>query len=307
MGRMAQRPHGTFRISLALAVINVEEILNFSLLFSRNCGLMVINIMKKLILPLVVLTSFNFVAHSAPVFSENFDTYINGNLVGQGGWLQLGSSAVNPIQVSAGTVSLANNGQDVNKAFDTPLTPTDGSSIYYGLTLNITAAQLTGDTFTLLTPATGSTSFFSKLYAQSSGTGYVLGYATSPGAAVTYGSTVLDFSTPINVVVSYDSVVGTLNDTGKVYVNPTSSTESQNTVYVTGTYSGTTAEPTTLNSFNLRQGSITAAPTITGLDNIAVSSVFSDVAQVTAVPEPSTYALLGMGGLALLLRRRSSK
>lgn len=271
---------------------------------------MVINIMKNLILSLVVLASFNFVAHSAPVFSETF-TYPNGPLLGQGtpAWTITGTSVVNPLQVSSGVVPMANTGQDAYRAFDSAITPVDGTSFYYGLTLNLSAAG-TGDMFAHTTPTVGNTtSFYVRLYAQASGTGYVLGYleTSGTGSAVNYGTTVLDFNTPYNVAVAYDFVAGPTNDTARVYINPTSNTELDNTAYITDTWTTATAEATNYAAFNLRQGGGIIAPTLNGIDNIAVSTLFSDVAQVTVVPEPSTYALLGMSGLALLLRRRFAK
>jgi len=266
--------------------------------------------MKKSLLAASVFAvlSFGLVAQGAPVFSETF-SYPDGPLLGQGtpAWTITGTSVVNPLQVSSGVVPMATTGQDAYRAFDSVITPVDGTSFYYGLTLNLSAAQATGDMFVHTTPTLGNTlSFYARLYAKSSGTGYLLGYleTSGTGSAVNYGTTVLNFGTPYNVAVAYDFVAGPLNDTARVYINPTSNTELDNTPYIVDTWTTATAEATSYAAFNLRQGSSTAAPTISGIDNIAVSTTFSDVAQV---PEPSTYALLGMGGLALLLRRRSSK
>ncbi|MDQ6630519.1 MAG: PEP-CTERM sorting domain-containing protein [Verrucomicrobiota bacterium] len=265
--------------------------------------------MKKILFAtsLFALLSFGLAVQGAPVFTETF-SYPDGPLLGQGvpPWTITGTNAINPLQVSAGMLSITNTGQDAFRAFNTPITPVDGTSFYYGLTLNLSAAQATGDYFVHTTPSLGNTSsFYNRLFAQSSGAGYVLGYLETSGAggAVTYGTTVLAFGTPYNVTVAYDFVAGPLNDTARVYVNPTSTNEFANTPYLSDTWTTITAEATNYAAFNIRQGSATAAPTLT-VDNINVSTVFGDVAQVAPVPEPSTFALIGLGSLVVLFRRR---
>ncbi|MGI8966082.1 MAG: PEP-CTERM sorting domain-containing protein [Limisphaerales bacterium] len=266
--------------------------------------------MKKILFATAffALSGFSFVVQAAPVFTETF-SYPNGPLLGQGAppWLITGTNTINPLQVSSGMLSITNTGQDAFRAFNSPITPVDGTSFYYGLTLNLSSAQAAGDYFVHTTPSlTNTSSFYNRLFAQSSGAGYVLGYleTSGTGGAVTYGTTVLNFGTPYNVTVAYNFVAGTNNDTARVYVNPTSTNEFANTPYLTDTWTTITAEATNYAAFNIRQGSATAAPTLT-VDNINVSTLFGDVAQVAAVPEPSTFALIGLGSLLVLFRRRS--
>jgi len=54
---------------------------------------------------------------ATPLFSDNFN-YIDGNLVGQGPWLQNGTSIVAPIQVLSGRAIIGPTGQDVNASPD---------------------------------------------------------------------------------------------------------------------------------------------------------------------------------------------
>lgn len=251
------------------------------------------------------LTTLGFVAQSAPIFTENFNSYTNGTLLGQGTppWTITGTSGTNPISVASGLVPMANTGQDVNGAFSSVYTGVDGTSFYYGMTINLSAAG-SGDYFAHLSPAAGNSSaFFARLYAQATAGGFFLGYqeTSGTGTVVNYGTSVLALNTDYRVAVAYDFVAGTLNDTARVYVDPTSETELNNTPYLSDTWTTATAESAVFGTINLRQGGGASASTLT-VDNIAVSAAFADVAQV---PEPSVFALLGIGGLALFLRRRS--
>jgi MYXO-CTERM domain-containing protein len=98
--------------------------------------------------------------------------------------------------------------------------------------------------------------------------------------------------TAYTILMRYDFVAGALNDTGALFVNPTTADGSGDTAYVAATITGTDA--TTISSVSLRQGGSTTAPGGVVIDNIVVSSI----------PEPSAALLGGLGLLALLRRRR---
>ena len=121
---------------------------------------------------------------------------------------------------------------------------------------------------------------------------------TSSGTTgLVYGSTVLNFGQTYHLLVRYDFVSGTgNNDTGAIFINPTSMDGSADSAYVAATLEGIDA--TSIGAIALRQGSATAAPTLT-VDNLRV---FSEA----AVPEPSSLAFLGMTGLGLLAKLRRS-
>jgi hypothetical protein len=240
--------------------------------------------------------------YAVPVFSDDFNSYSDGNLVGQGSWVQTGTNTNSPIQVSSGRITMGQL-QDANAPLTSNINSSDGTSFYVGMTLNISSAAAAGDFFLHTTPVSGdSTSFYSRLYARSSGAGFQLGYMETASGTVAYGTTVLDFNTPYQVAVAYDFVAGTLNDTGAIYVNPTSAVRGDNTPYLTDNWTTALAEPTVIGAINLRQAA-SAAPNLT-LDNLVVSADFGDV---VVVPEPSTYALMALGAATACWFRRRSK
>jgi hypothetical protein len=242
------------------------------------------------------------------VFLDNFNFYINANLVGQGTWAQTGTSAATPVQVNNGTVVLGTSGQDVYAPLTSPISITDGSTFYIGATVDLTAAQATGDYFLHWTPTVGNSTIFpERLFVKSSGAGFVFGYDGASGGTVNYSSTVLSLSTSYRIVLAYTGVNGTLNDTFALYVNPTdTSVEGNNSAYLTSGYVGTGAESTTVAGINLRQGSAGSAPSVI-LDNLTVATLFSDAAPVAPVPEPSTIAFFVMGGFAGLVALRRKR
>lgn len=252
----------------------------------------------------------NVAVQATPVFSDTF-SFPDGALLGQGGWTITGTSVVNPIQVSSGQVPLTTNGQDAYSALPGGITTlADGENFYIGLSLNVSAAQATGDYFLHFTPTVGNTSlFFDRLFVKSSGSGYVLGWVETSGTGGTpvYGTTELSFNAPYRVVMAYHNVAGALNDTGALYVNPFSdlAVELNNTAYVTKNWTTVSPENENIAALNLRQGTAGNAPTLT-LDDLNASKTFSEVTTFTPVPEPTSLSL--MGGFALLasavLRRR---
>lgn len=276
--------------------------------------------MKKVIL---TAAAYSFLAvnlvHGTVNFTDNFNSYANGNLagltadaLGQGTWRQTGASAVTPVQVNSGTVVLGTSGQDVYSPLAQAIAITSGSSFYIAANIDITAAQATGDYFLHWSTPVGTTStFVSRLFARSSGAGFQFGYLVTSGGApvIAYGTTVLSFNIDYRVVVAYNSVAGTLNDTFSVYVNPTdTAVEGNNTAYVTGAYGGSTSpESTSVDAINLRQGTAANAPSVI-VDNLVVATTFTEGATGIGVlvPEPSTIALASLGGLVALMaiRRR---
>jgi hypothetical protein len=249
-------------------------------------------------------------AANAAVMSVTFGTptYADGALnapspttdtttPGQDGWINTSGGGTNNIPVSNaatnGLVSLTTSGQDVRKLFDGAAS-FNTLSVYFTADINVSAAQATGD-YALHLGDGSITGFFARMYIKSSGTGYVLAEGTSSGAAVTYGTTVLPFNTVQRVLVRYDFVAGgTTNDTGALYVNPTSADGTGDTPYVLATTTGTDA--TAISSFSLRQGTAGSAATLT-VDNIVAN---------TGLPEPGSIAVLGIASLGMLARRRKA-
>jgi PEP-CTERM motif len=271
-----------------------------------------IKCLLSVLLPGVILAAFPLGSQATVSFYDDFNSYANGNLagtaqdaLGQGTWRQTSTANATPVQVNNGTVVLGTSGQDVYAPLTSPISITDGSTFYIGATVDLTAAQATGDYFLHFTPTVGNSSIFpERLYAKSSGAGFVFGYDGASGGTVNYSSTVLNLNTSYRIVLAYTGVNGTLNDTFALYVNPTdTSVEGNNSAYLTSGYVGTGAESTTVAAINLRQGSAANAPSVI-LDNLTVATLFSDAAPV---PEPSTIAFFVMGGFASLVALRRKR
>jgi hypothetical protein len=243
-------------------------------------------------------------AFASVLFSDNFESDTAGNLVGQGSWLQTGTSTATPLQVGNGLVTVGSSGQDAYAAFSSAVNTANGGSLFIGLDLDVLTAQATGDYFLHVTTTTGGTTgFYDKLEAKSSGSGYVLGMEEAGSDPVVWGTTVLNFDSSYQIVTEEDFVSGAANDTFELYVNPTSATASANSTYLNFAWNGTSAEAATYTEVNLRQGTATAAPTET-VGNLVVGTSFSDV---VAVPEPSSLALAALGGLGSLVAIRRRK
>jgi hypothetical protein len=245
---------------------------------------------------------------ATPLFSDSF-TYPDGNLVGQGSWLQNGTSAATPVQALTGRAMLGSSGQDVNAALSSPFSLVDGTSFYIGATINLSAAQAAGDYFLHWSPATSSTIFLSRVEARSSGTGFQLGYleTSGTGGSLTWGTTVLNFNQDYRMVLAYNVVAGPVNDTADLYVNPTDRiVQGNNTPYLSDTWNSVTAETATLGAINLRQGTAANAPTLS-IDELGVTTTFAEAATFTPapIPEPASLSLLGgFGLLAWYISRR---
>jgi len=255
---------------------------------------------------LVGLGIFGCISSSfgAAVFSDDFNSYSDGPLTNQGPWLAT-ANAANPINVASGRANLL-TGQDAYAAFSSPVTATDGTSFYAGLTINVLSATATGDYFFHLSnPAGTTTSFYERLFVRSSTSGFQLGLVdtSGTGSTTTWGTVEFSLNTDYRVVVAQNFIAGATNDTFAVYVNPTDpSVEANNPAYLTHTWTSATLESTAYAAANLRQGGATTAPGVL-VDDVVLSPTFSDVTQV---PEPSSMVLAAIGGLAMLgsLRRR---
>lgn len=235
---------------------------------------------------LLIATLATALAGRAQTFTDTFN-YTDGALVGQGGWVQIGSTSTNPITVASGSISLASSGQDVGVPLGVSLS---SGTFYTGFDINLSAAG-TGDYFFAFNTAATATNYTARFFAKSSGSGYVLGIQMGvSGATPTYSSTPLNFGTKYRVVIRYDFVSGTLNDTALFYISPTDTTETNNTAAVSSVaWAGTTTE-NTLAALTIRQGTAGSAPTLTSFDNLIVSTSFATAANLSSAPSVSSTA-----------------
>ena len=111
----------------------------------------------------------------------------------------------------------------VSKGFTSTLL--DGNTFFTSFLLRISSASTTGEYFiTLGSPAAGTT-YAPRLFAKSSGSGFVLGVSKSGNTAI-YGSTVLSPNTTYLVVLRFSGVAGgTSNDSLYAWVNPNLASE----------------------------------------------------------------------------------
>jgi hypothetical protein len=228
------------------------------------------------------------------VYSTDFNSplYTDAAIIGQDGWAITGTSTTNPISVANtatnGNVSLTTTGQDVNRTF-TPFAVSNLLSIDYSAEINVTAAQTAGDYFMHLGDG-GTSNFWGRLFARASTNPgfYQLAMTTSSVVAPAtplYGAD-LAIGSPVVITARYDIVSGLTNDTGELFVN--------GNPYVAAVTTGTDAA-TSFSSVNFRQGTAANAATVT-IDNVSVN--------VTAIPEPASALLLGLGLIGFVGRRR---
>jgi hypothetical protein len=261
--------------------------------------------MKKFLLNLAALVvSASAAIAQTTLLSDNFTTgYTNGNLIGplnttagtagQNGWTQTGNfTSGNPIGISNGQAVLPSGavGQDGWKAFSSAVdTTVSGDYLLTRIRFSLTnVPSTTGDYFFHLSSPTNTTSnFYQRLFARSATGGFQLGVSpTGAASTASFGSTILSLNTTYEAVLKWDFVDGSSNDLITMFVDPTDPIITNNTIYTSVTWSN--AEPATLEAANLRIGGSTSTP-----------GALVDSIEIAVVPEPSTYALLAVSGLAL--------
>ena len=228
------------------------------------------------------------VAHSAVIFSDNFDSLAAGNLVGQGGWTQNVAGAMTVVNdagiaySSPNYMTLGASGAPQHTFASTDLTVESTSLTFYFLSNTTQAGH--NIQLSMRTAASGSGSFF---YLNLLGTG--LGLQAGTGAS--------SFSN-----YSFSSAL------------------SANTWYL---FSATTDPVTDLLTFSVTPASgggalVSGSVDISGTAGTAERMVFSSNASTVAgdwaidsinfstVPEPSAVALIAAGAGVVVSRRRRS-
>lgn len=269
---------------------------------------------------------------AAPIFSDNFSTFQNGNLVGQNGYTQYAttnqttgvvtSSSTNPIQVTNGVVTVpgiaasgtggaTNDGQDVFKAF---ITPVNSGSAYVGLSLTVSSAGTTSSYIAGFVDNSTTSNFVNgRIAPRANGDGtYSLGVRVTGqgGAPFVYGGS-LNFNQTYSVVERFNFVTGPNNDTVDLFVNTPS--ENGATPYATGVVNlaaGTETDPTQLGAYDFSQfANSTTAQAGYKIGTAKAATTYSEAfvpASASVVPEANTalLALVGVLPLALVAVRR---
>lgn len=267
---------------------------------------------------LLVLAAFSATlvasSHAALFLNDDFATFNSGDLVGQNGWTQLGTTASSlPLQVSAGSVVIpagqtADN-QDALKNFTTPfLPPASGtSSLFIGVQLNLSYAPAANSSYFLAAyDATGGFANI-RVAAKDSGTGgFLLGGRVTgqAGYPFAFGTVALSYNTVHNVIIEADLVAGAQNDVMKIFVDPTSTDLASLTPYATSTYTtGTGTDPTQLTAFLISQYASATTTNVGALiGKVVAGDTYSEV--LTVVPEPSSLAVFGVGAVIIAFLRR---
>lgn len=239
-------------------------------------------------------------------FTDDFNSYTNGNLVGQGPWLERdsGGATPNPIQVLDGRVPLNSRGQDVVAAispitsFNPAVNPeiVDDYAFFLGADVIVDRARAAGDYFLHTSGSTTSSSFQSRIYVRSEGDGFVFGVGVTSNPP-SYGTEVLAFGRTYRVVARYDVIPGASNDVVRLFVDPLNEEPDLAGFYAINTQSSA-GDASGLGAVNIRQGGTATDPIVT-IDNLRVSEVY-----FAQIPEPASVGLLALTGLVVLRRVR---
>ncbi|WP_436715401.1 PEP-CTERM sorting domain-containing protein [Roseiconus lacunae] len=246
--------------------------------------------MKKFCAAIVAAAMIQATASAAVVFTEDF-SYADGDLAGNGAWKAHSGSV--PVTVSGGAAIVNNDSgsQDVNRFFDE--ISSGFASYQFDMVVNADAPVAGGDYEYFAHfgnsgnngDGVNTQSFVARLdvVEASDGTGdYSLGIASFGSTADAVTTQSFAFGDTVSVLVDFnvDSDTATLSVGGES---------------ITGRI-GT--QSTAVNTFVLRQSGSSSDETI-AIDNLIIS-------QVSAIPEPSSLASLGLlaCGTVMAVRRR---
>jgi len=256
--------------------------------------------MKKLLAIIGLAATTLAGAQAAILVQDNFPA--NGDLVGTtpstgGIWTAI-SGDVGTLDVTSGAVSiLAGNNEDGTSQFASAQT----GDVFAGFNLTMTTLPTTTSTggyfgsFRDGTPASGTYNgrLFARRITGSPANEFQIGVSNetsnvSDAGAVLWGSN-LTLNVNYRIVLRFDTATG---DDMTLWVNPT-------TIASTNVISTDAGSVNSMDGFAFRQAS--AAHGASSIDNLIVATTFAE-----AIPEPSNWALIGLGSAFALwnIRRR---
>ncbi|MBK1853495.1 PEP-CTERM sorting domain-containing protein [Verrucomicrobiaceae bacterium 5K15] len=223
-------------------------------------------------------------AQSAIIFSENFDSIPDGDLSADSNWTAF-SGADGSVDVTSGVVTgLGSDAEDVSRGFS------ETSGVYFGIDINV-SDDASSDYIMGFRDGTGQAARF---FLSGDGSEIALGVNSAGTGSSSAGATstsTFSLNTDVRIVGYADG-----NGTVSAWINPGLADSAMPDVTFTN------ADVGALDGFFLRQGgSWDNGGASWTADNLVVATTFDEV---IAVPEPSSFVLLGLAGLAGLVRRR---
>jgi hypothetical protein len=178
--------------------------------------------------------------------------------------------------------------------FRTFASQTSGT-IYAGYDLVITSAPTdSGDNYFAHFSSNGVANFTSRAFLNLNTGVRQLGISEASGTAVSTLSTPMPLNTRFRVVQAYNITSGI----ARLWLNPTD--ESSSSISdATGT------NVTTIGAFHFRVNN--ASDGNKTIDNLLVANTFNEALSISAVPEPTSIALIGLAGCAGLIASYRSR
>jgi hypothetical protein len=225
-------------------------------------------------------------------FCDDFSTFNEGDLVGQGNWLQHGLINTLPIQISGGKLTWPSDQQSDNQDAVRAFPTSTSNSVFWGMNVTFTNVPLGGVSFIggLTTSNQGTITAQGTLIGNSFlnyrwgvtnfGTGFIAIMARTTGLGATpfiIGPATLVTGTQYRVIIQTDP----LGSNTTVYVNPTNSNLSGQSPYLvaapTGTLTGTQPGVTVGAVMMSQFGSITVKSPGIAVSKMCVSTNYTSV------------------------------